>query len=60
MIFLLVDGCNANVGELIGLFGYLKELCPLLIKIICAFHSENNALKHIYDKDKGIPLLTNF
>lgn len=43
-----------------GIFGYMKELNPLLIKLICAFHSENNCLKHIYDPDKGIKLLYDF
>ncbi len=47
LIFILFDGCPTNIGEGIGIFGYLKMICPL--KIICVFNSENLALKHLYD-----------
>ena len=54
LIFILGDGCPIITGEYFGIFGYLKWICPLLIKIIYAFHSEHLALKSIYEPKKGI------
>jgi len=31
-----------------------------VIKIICAFHKENTSLKHVYDPEKGVKLLSDF